>query len=91
MIFLDGGVAYKITEECSYTRVELTVPHAHSGTLQGVVYGHRESPVCGLWFLCYVVSLLNATLQPSSMRPSLPSLLLLICVYLLTSKSQKML
>lgn len=49
MIFLDGGVAYKITEECSYTRVELTVPHAHSGTLQGVVYGHRESPVWGLW------------------------------------------
>lgn len=41
--------------------------------------------------LCFVISHLNATLQPGSMRSSLPSLLLLICVYLLTSKSQKML
>lgn len=42
MIFLDVHVAYKITEECSYTHVELTITHAHSGTLQG-------RPLCGLW------------------------------------------
>lgn len=56
----------------------------------GVAYGHHDSTPLGLWVpvLC---GHLIAFLEPGSIRPSLPFLLLLIHMYLLISKTQKML